>query len=75
MRGSIVNKYKGKSREAQEKRKRYWSCDRKRGYLTEDDAYQHGQKAYRCRFCGLWHRSGASAKFYNQINAGRRVII
>jgi hypothetical protein len=50
---------------------RWKSCQRKRAYATEAEAIQKGQRHYHCKHCGKWHRSGALAKFINQLERNR----
>ena len=43
-------------------------CQRKRAYESEAEAFQKGQRTYRCKYCGKWHRSGALTKFIVQLS-------
>ena len=53
------NKYSKQSKEAQAKRIKEKACGRKKKYATEEEAYQEGQRTYKCPHCSGWHRSGA----------------
>jgi hypothetical protein len=43
------------------------SCLRKKAFPTAEAAYQKGQEIYRCRYCGLWHRTGGTLKLLAQL--------
>jgi hypothetical protein len=43
------------------------SCQRKRRYNTEAEAYQKGQSTYHCKHCNGWHRSGALATLISRL--------
>jgi hypothetical protein len=64
----VPNKYRAESRESQAARKRERSCTRKASFASKAEAFQKGQRSYKCRFCGLWHRSGAFAKFVSDLS-------
>lgn len=49
---------------------RWKACTRKRAFHTEAEAIQKGQRHYRCRYCGFWHRSGALTKLI--VNLSRK---
>jgi hypothetical protein len=58
-----MNKYKAQSDAAQEERRRLFACERKRTYQTKalaEKGIPRPQRAYRCRYCGLWHRTGGT---------------
>jgi hypothetical protein len=58
-----MNKYKAESRAAQEKRRKFMACEAKKTYQTRELAEKgipRPQRAYRCRYCGLWHRTGGT---------------
>lgn len=57
----MANKYEKESEEAQkrvrEERLQYKSCLSKVSFKTEAEAYQKGQKTYKCNYCERWHRA------------------
>ncbi len=63
-----MNKYKWFSREAQKLRKKNKMCEDKVAFETEEEAFQKGQKTYKCNYCGKWHRSSKFAMFVNQLH-------
>jgi hypothetical protein len=51
---------------------RWKSCARKRAFETPEAAFQKGQSAYQCNYCGKWHRSGALAKLVAAVSKIKR---
>ena len=65
----MMNKYKKFSKEANKIRKKAKTCDRKKSFKTEEDAYQKGQEFYLCPYCKTYHRTG---KFSNLLSIIKR---
>ena len=58
-----MNKYAAQSKAAQDARRKHVGCERKKTYQTRQKAEKgipRPQRAYRCRYCGLWHRTGGT---------------
>jgi len=53
-----MNKYLDISRKLKTKRKVERMCVLKKRYDTNEQAFQKGQRVYRCPHCKGWHRSG-----------------
>jgi len=62
-----INKYQKQSDEAQAAAKRWRDCERKKAFATEAEAFQKGQRSYRCPHCNMWHRSGILFKLANKL--------
>lgn len=67
-----MNKYRDESREAQEARRRQNMCGRKRAFATMNTARQPGQGAYKCPYCGMFHRTGSLAQLAAQVKRRRQ---
>jgi hypothetical protein len=53
-----LNKYKRFSRNPHKER----SCDKKKKFSSEEEAFQAGMKTYLCKYCESWHRANLSGK-------------
>jgi len=62
-----MNKYKKQSGLARMFRKIAKMCLNKKAFETEEEAFQSGQRIYKCKHCGKWHRSGQLATFIAEI--------
>lgn len=69
-----MNKYKAQSRKAQKVRKLNAMCINKRRFETEAEAYQKGQRVYKCPHCGGWHRSGKFAELVSVCKRKSRAL-
>lgn len=49
---------------------RWKACDRKTAYESEAAAFQKGQRAYHCRYCGKWHRTSGIIQLVNVVRRG-----
>jgi hypothetical protein len=67
-----MNKYSEFSEQAQEKRRRQRSCTYKVAYDNESDAYQKGQRYYKCDYCGKFHRTGQLGTIISEIRKRRK---
>ena len=56
-----MNKYAAQSRAAQGERRKRRMCGDKEAFPTPGAARQKGQDFYRCKHCGLYHRTGQLA--------------
>ena len=59
----MTNKYAAQSAAAQAARRQWSACERKKPYQTRalaEKGMPRPQRAYRCRYCNLWHRSGGT---------------
>jgi len=63
----MSKKYLAQSRAAQQRRKRYNACDRKKAFPTHEAALRKGQDVYHCRFCRQYHRTGSLAQLANNL--------
>ena len=55
------NKYKAEAKAARKKRNWMNHCGKKKAFKTEQEAidFKSNGTVYRCKSCGLWHRSEA----------------
>ena len=69
----MANKYEKNSREAQDRRRRERSCERKRGYDSPSEAERglgregRCENIYECEYCGKWHRSSSRQRFIEDL--------
>ena len=59
----MTNKYAAQSAAAQAARRQWSACERKKTYQTRalaEKGIPRPQRAYRCRYCNLWHRTGGT---------------
>ncbi len=72
----MSNKYSQQQQAAQNLRKaqkeienKQKACTNKTAYPTHELAIQKGQSAYKCEYCGFWHRTSKVSKFVRNIVA------
>jgi hypothetical protein len=69
-----MEKYKELKEKIRSQRSKAKMCLNKRKFKTKEAAYLKGQRVYKCKFCGKWHRSGQQARIISEIkNIGRPI--
>lgn len=70
----MADKYKHLKRKIRKDRRKEKGCTSKKSYDTKEEAFQKGQKTYKCKYCGKFHRSGKMSKFLYEMGVRKKKV-